>query len=233
MSLVEFKGVYKRYRMGEITINAVDGISFSVEKGEFAVLVGASGAGKTTVLNILGGMDNCTEGEILVMNRDISRLSDRELIAYRRYDIGFVFQFYNLVHNLTAKENVELAAQICRDPMDSEQALESVGLLDRKDNFPAQLSGGEQQRVSIARALAKNPKLLLCDELTGALDTKSSRSVLRFIEKLHSQYGTTTLIITHNEAIANLADTVVRIRDGKIASVTENKKKLTADEIEL
>ena len=146
MSLVVFKNVYKRYRMGEITINAVDGISFSVEEGEFAVVVGASGAGKTTVLNILGGMDSCTEGEILVMDRDISRLSDKELIAYRRYDIGFVFQFYNLVHNLTAKENVELAAQICRDPMDSEKALESVGLLDRKDNFPAQLSGGEQQQ---------------------------------------------------------------------------------------
>ncbi|MEE0842705.1 MAG: ABC transporter ATP-binding protein, partial [Ruminococcus sp.] len=182
MSLVEFRDVYKRYQMGEITINAVDGISFSVEEGEFAVVVGASGAGKTTVLNILGGMDSCTEGEIIVGGRNVSRLSDRQLIEYRRYDIGFVFQFYNLVHNLTAKENVELAAQICRDPMDSEKALESVGLLERKDNFPAQLSGGEQQRVSIARALAKNPKLLLCDEPTGALDYNTGRQILALLQ---------------------------------------------------
>ena len=182
MSLVEFKDVYKRYQMGEVTINAVDGISFTVEEGEFAVVVGASGAGKTTVLNLLGGMDSATEGEIWVRGRDISRCSDRELIEYRRHEIGFVFQFYNLVHNLTAKENVELAAQICRDPLDSETALESVGLLERMDNFPAQLSGGEQQRVSIARALAKRPALLLCDEPTGALDYQTGKQILSLLQ---------------------------------------------------
>ena len=183
MSLVEFKNVYKRYKMGEVTINAVDGISISIEEGEFAVVVGASGAGKTTVLNILGGMDNCSEGEILVRGKDISSYTDRQLIEYRRFDIGFVFQFYNLVQNLTAKENVELATQICKNPIDSEKALESVGLLDRKDNFPAQLSGGEQQRVSIARALAKRPGLLLCDEPTGALDYNTGRQILKQLQE--------------------------------------------------
>ena len=216
MSLVEFKGVYKRYRMGEITINAVDGISFSVEKGEFAVLVGASGAGKTTVLNILGGMDNCTEGEILVMNRDISRLSDRELIAYRRYDIGFVFQFYNLVHNLTAKENVELAAQI----------------FDRKDNFPAQLSGGEQQRVSIARALAKNPKLLLCDEPTGALDYNTGRQILALLQETCRKQKMTVVLITHNSAIAPMADHVIEMKSGKIVRDIYNEHSKSIEEIE-
>ena len=170
MSFVEMKNVYKRYKMGEVTINASDGINFSIEKGEFAVIVGASGAGKTTVLNMLGGMDRCDEGSIIVDGRDIAAFSKREMTSYRRYDIGFVFQFYNLVQNLTAKENVELAAQICRNAMDSEEALRRVGLEERMNNFPAQLSGGEQQRVSIARALAKQPKLLLCDEPTGALD---------------------------------------------------------------
>ena len=232
MSLVVFKNVYKRYRMGEITINAVDGISFSVEEGEFAVVVGASGAGKTTVLNILGGMDSCTEGEILVMDRDISRLSDKELIAYRRYDIGFVFQCYNLVHNLTAKENVELAAQICRDPMDSEKALESVGLLDRKDNFPAQLSGGEQQRVSIARALAKNPKLLLCDEPTGALDYNTGRQILALLQETCRKQKMTVVLITHNSAITPMADHVIEMKSGKIVRDIYNEHPKSIEEIE-
>lgn len=232
MSLVEFRDVYKRYQMGEITINAVDGISFSVEEGEFAVVVGASGAGKTTVLNILGGMDSCTEGEIIVGGRNVSRLSDRQLIEYRRYDIGFVFQFYNLVHNLTAKENVELAAQICRDPMDSEKALESVGLLERKDNFPAQLSGGEQQRVSIARALAKNPKLLLCDEPTGALDYNTGRQILALLQDTCHRQKMTVMLITHNTAITPMADHVIEMKSGKIVRDVYNENPKSIDEIE-
>ena len=182
MSLVEFNNVYKRYKTGEIVINAVDGISFKVEEGEFAIVVGASGAGKTTVLNILGGMDSCSEGEIIVDGKDISKFKDKQLIEYRRHDIGFVFQFYNLVQNLTALENVELASEICRDPLDPKETLRSVGLGERLNNFPAQLSGGEQQRVSIARALAKNPKLLLCDEPTGALDYKTGKQVLALLQ---------------------------------------------------
>ena len=232
MSLVEFRDVYKRYQMGEITINAVDGISFSVEEGEFAVVVGASGAGKTTVLNILGGMDSCTEGEIIVGGRNVSRLSDRQLIEYRRYDIGFVFQFYNLVHNLTAKENVELAAQICRDPMDSEKALESVGLLERKDNFPAQLSGGEQQRGSIARALAKNPKLLLCDEPTGALDYNTGRQILALLQDTCHRQKMTVMLITHNNAITPMADHVIEMKSGKIVRDVYNENPKSIDEIE-
>lgn len=232
MSLVEFRDVYKRYQMGEITINAVDGISFSVEEGEFAVVVGASGAGKTTVLNILGGIDSCTEGEIIVGGRNVSRLSDRQLIEYRRYDIGFVFQFYNLVHNLTAKENVELAAQICRDPMDSEKALESVGLLERKDNFPAQLSGGEQQRVSIARALAKNPKLLLCDEPTGALDYNTGRQILALLQDTCHRQKMTVMLITHNNAITPMADHVIEMKSGKIVRDVYNENPKSIDEIE-
>lgn len=232
MPLVEFKNVYKRYQMGEITINAVDGISFSVEEGEFAVVVGASGAGKTTVLNILGGMDSCTEGEIIVGGRSVSRLSDKLLIEYRRYDIGFVFQFYNLVHNLTAKENVELAAQICRNPMDSEEALDSVGLLERKDNFPAQLSGGEQQRVSIARALAKNPKLLLCDEPTGALDYNTGRQILALLQETCRRQKMTVMLITHNNAITPMADHVIEMKSGKIVRDEYNKNPKSIDEIE-
>ena len=232
MPLVEFKNVSKRYRMGEITINAVDGISFSVDEGEFAVVVGASGAGKTTVLNILGGMDSCTEGDIIVGGRNVSSLSDRQLIEYRRYDIGFVFQFYNLVHNLTAKENVELAAQICRNPMDSEKALESVGLLDRKDNFPAQLSGGEQQRVSIARALAKNPKLLLCDEPTGALDYNTGRQILGLLQETCHKQKMTVVLITHNNAITPMADHVIEMKSGKIVRDEFNSNPKSIDEIE-
>ena len=228
-----FENVVKIYRMGEVEIRAVDGADFTVDQGEFTVIVGPSGAGKTTILNMLGGMDSCTSGRIIVDGRDVSSANARQLTEYRRYDIGFVFQFYNLVQNLTALENVELASQICRNPLDAGKTMEEVGLSGRKNNFPSQLSGGEQQRVAIARALAKNPKLLLCDELTGALDTKSSRSVLRFIEKINREYGTTTLIITHNEAIAEMSDVVVRIKDGRVDSITENASKKTADEIEL
>ena len=232
MPLVEFKNVSKRYRMGEITITAAHGISFSVDEGEFAVVVGASGAGKTTVLNILGGMDSCTEGDIIVGGRNVSSLSDRQLIEYRRYDIGFVFQCYNLVHNLTAKENVELAAQICRNPMDSEKALESVGLLDRKDNFPAQLSGGEQQRVSIARALAKNPKLLLCDEPTGALDYNTGRQILGLLQETCHKQKMTVVLITHNNAITPMADHVIEMKSGKIVRDEYNPNPKSIDEIE-
>lgn len=232
MSLVEFKNVYKRYKMGEVVINAVDGISFKIEQGEFAIVVGASGAGKTTVLNILGGMDNCTEGEIIVKGKDISKFSDKQLIEYRRFDIGFVFQFYNLVHNLTAKENVELAAQICKNPLDSEKALESVGLLDRKDNFPAQLSGGEQQRVSIARALAKRPGLLLCDEPTGALDYNTGRQILKLLQDTCKKEKMTVVLITHNSAITPMADHVIEMKSGKIVRDIFNENPKSVEEIE-
>ncbi|MGN0449711.1 MAG: ABC transporter ATP-binding protein [Ruminococcus sp.] len=232
MSLVEFKNVYKRYKMGEVVINAVDGISFKIEQGEFAIVVGASGAGKTTVLNILGGMDNCSEGEIIVKGKDISKFSDKQLIEYRRFDIGFVFQFYNLVHNLTAKENVELAAQICKNPLDSEKALESVGLSDRKDNFPAQLSGGEQQRVSIARALAKRPGLLLCDEPTGALDYNTGRQILKLLQDTCKKEKMTVVLITHNSAITPMADHVIEMKSGKIVRDIYNENPKSVEEIE-
>ena len=232
MSLVEFKNVYKRYKMGEVVINAVDGISFKIEQGEFAIVVGASGAGKTTVLNILGGMDNCTEGEIIVRGKDISKFSDKQLIEYRRFDIGFVFQFYNLVHNLTAKENVELAAQICKNPLDSKKALESVGLSDRKDNFPAQLSGGEQQRVSIARALAKRPGLLLCDEPTGALDYNTGRQILKLLQDTCKKEKMTVVLITHNSAITPMADHVIEMKSGKIVRDIYNENPKSVEEIE-
>ena len=232
MSLVEFKNVYKRYKMGEVTINAVDGISFAIEEGEFAVVVGASGAGKTTVLNILGGMDNCTQGEIIVRGKDISSYSDKQLIEYRRFDIGFVFQFYNLVQNLTAKENVELATQICKNPIDSDKALESVGLADRRDNFPAQLSGGEQQRVSIARALAKRPGLLLCDEPTGALDYNTGRQILKLLQETCRREKMTVVLITHNGAITPMADHVIEMKSGKIVRDVYNENPKSIDEIE-
>lgn len=232
MSLVEFKNVYKRYKMGEITINAVDGISFKIEEGEFAIIVGASGAGKTTVLNILGGMDSCNEGEITVRDRDISKLSDKQLIEYRRHDIGFVFQFYNLVHNLTAKENVELATQICKNPLNSESALEIVGLLERKDNFPAQLSGGEQQRVSIARALAKRPAILLCDEPTGALDYNTGRQILKQLQETCKNEKMTVVLITHNGAITPMADHIIEMKSGKIVRDVYNENPKNVEEIE-
>ncbi|MGN1304175.1 MAG: ABC transporter ATP-binding protein [Oscillospiraceae bacterium] len=232
MSFVEFKDVYKRYQMGEVTINASDGINFSIEKGEFAIIVGASGAGKTTVLNMLGGMDNCDEGEIIVDGVDIAKYSPKELISYRRYDIGFVFQFYNLVQNLTAKENVELATQICKDHIDAEQILREVGLGDRMDNFPAQLSGGEQQRVSIARALAKMPKLLLCDEPTGALDYQTGKNILKLLQDTCRNTGMTVVVITHNLAITPMADRVITIKSSKVESVVLNDSPASIDSIE-
>ncbi len=232
MSLVEFKNVYKKYKMGEVTINAVDGISFSINEGEFVIVVGASGAGKTTVLNILGGMDSCSGGEVFVGGENISKFGEKQLIEYRRHDIGFVFQFYNLVANLTAKENVELAAQICRNPLDSEAALDSVGLSDRRDNFPAQLSGGEQQRVSIARALAKRPKLLLCDEPTGALDYNTGRQILKLLQKTCRTEKMTVVLITHNSAITPMADHIIRMKSGRVIEDSYNLNPQNVEEIE-
>lgn len=217
-SFVDFKNVYKRYKMGEVTITAVDGISFEIEQGEFAVIVGSSGAGKTTVLNILGGMDSCDEGSIFVGGSDISCLDEHDLASYRRYDIGFVFQFYNLVPNLTAKENVELASQICKDHKDAAEVLENVGLGDRINNFPSQLSGGEQQRVSIARALAKKPKLLLCDEPTGALDYNTGKQILKLLQDTCRSEQMTVVLITHNQAITPMADRVITMKSGRVIS---------------
>ena len=221
-SFVELKNVYKRYKMGEVTITASNGVSFTIEKGEFAVIVGSSGAGKTTILNILGGMDSCDEGEVIVDGKDVAKLSPKELIEYRRYDIGFVFQFYNLVQNLTAKENIELATQITKDAYDPIEVLKEVGLEDRINNFPSQLSGGEQQRVSIARALAKKPKLLLCDEPTGALDTASGLQVMELFKQLN-QEGMTVIMITHDPDIAAHAHRVMTIRDGILSSAEEEE----------
>lgn len=232
MSLVEFKNVYKKYTMGEITINAVDDASFSIEEGEFAVVVGSSGAGKTTVLNILGGMDCSSQGEVVVDGENISEFSDKRLVEYRRHSIGFVFQFYNLIPNLTARENVEMATQICKNPMNAEEALKSVGLTDRMDNFPSQLSGGEQQRVSIARALAKRPKLLLCDEPTGALDYKTGKQILKLLQDTCKKENMTVVLITHNSAICPMADRVIRMNSGKIVENTVNKNPQDVSTIE-
>ena len=231
-SFVALKDVKKIYRMGEVKIMAAAGIDFEIKKGEFAVVVGPSGAGKTTVLNILGGMDTATEGEVLVDGKNIAAYSPKRLTAYRRDDIGFVFQFYNLIPNLTALENVELALQICKDPMDARKVLEEVGLLERLNNFPAQLSGGEQQRVAIARALAKNPKLLLCDEPTGALDYHTGKSILKLLQDTCRDKGMTVILITHNSAIAPMADRVIKIKNGKVSDILVNESPVSVETIE-
>ena len=231
-SFVTLKDVYKRYHMGEVTITASDGVSFEIEKGEFAVVVGSSGAGKTTVLNMLGGMDSCDEGSILVDGEDIAKYTPKQLVQYRRYDIGFVFQFYNLVPNLTALENVELATQICKNPMDAKQVLQDVGLGDRLQNFPAQLSGGEQQRVSSARALAKRPKLMLCDEPTGALDDNTGKAILKLLQDTCRQNEMTVILITHNQAITPMADRVIRMKNSRVSQITLNDRPTPVEEIE-
>lgn len=231
MSFIEVKNEYKRYQMGETTIEANQNMSFTVEKGELAVILGPSGAGKSTVLNILGGMDQPSEGEVIVDRLHIEKMTEKELIAYRRTDVGFVFQFYNLVPNLTAKENVELATAVAPAALVVDEVLNQVGLSQRKQNFPAQLSGGEQQRVAIARALAKNPKLLLCDEPTGALDFETGKQVLKLLQNASRKQGQTVLIITHNSALAPMADRVIRINDAKVRSVELNPAPTSVDEI--
>ena len=232
MSFVEFHDVKKIYRMGEIEIHALRDVNFRVEKGEFCVVVGASGAGKTTILNILGGMDTLSEGSVWLDGKEISAYNKRQLTEYRRYDIGFVFQFYNLVQNLTALENVELALEICKDPLDAREVLSEVGLAERADNFPARLSGGEQQRVSIARALAKNPKLLLCDEPTGALDYQTGKAILKLLQDTCREKGMTVVVITHNSAIAPMADRVIEIKNGKCVRQRMNEHPMPVEKIE-
>lgn len=232
MAFVELKDVYKTYKMGEVEIHASNGVSFEIEKGEFAVIVGASGAGKTTVLNMLGGMDTSDGGSITVDGEDIAKYRKKELISYRRNDVGFVFQFYNLINNLTAKENVELATQICKDVRNSEEVLRDVGLEERMNNFPAQLSGGEQQRVSIARALAKNPKLLLCDEPTGALDYNTGKTILKLLQDTCKNKGMTVIVITHNSAIAPMADRIITLKNAKVSKVEINENPVDVDTIE-
>ncbi len=222
MSFISFKDVSKIYQMGEVQIKALDGVSFDIEKGEFVVVLGESGAGKTTILNILGGMDTASSGSIYIDGKDIAGANKRELTDYRRYDIGFVFQFYNLVQNLTAKENVELALQICKDPLDPVFVLKMVGLEERMNNFPSQLSGGEQQRVAIARAVAKNPKLLLCDEPTGALDYVTGKQVLKVLQDMCYKNGITVVMITHNQALAQMAQKIIRVKSGKVVDIRSN-----------
>ena len=229
---VKLQDITKIYHMGEVEIRAVDGISFSIEKGEFVVIVGPSGAGKTTVLNILGGMDTATSGTISVDGKDITKYREKQLTGYRRDEIGFVFQFYNLIPNLTALENVEMALQICKNPLDAKKVLEEVGLGNRMNNFPAQLSGGEQQRVSIARALAKNPKLLLCDEPTGALDYNTGRAIFKLLQAMCRERGMTVIVITHNSAIAPMADRLIKIKNGKVSEMQVNEHPISIDEIE-
>lgn len=232
MSFVEFKNVAKIYQTGEVKISAVDGVDFEIEEGEFVVIVGSSGAGKTTILNMLGGMDSCTSGEILIDGNKINEYSRKMLTKYRRYDVGFVFQFYNLVQNLTVLENVELASQICKEPLDAKSVLEEVGLGHRLGNFPTQLSGGEQQRVAIARAIAKNPKLLLCDEPTGALDYKTGKNILKLLQDTCHKSGRTVIIITHNLAFATMADRVIKVNSGKVTEMTVNLNPMPAERIE-
>ncbi len=232
MAFIEFEHVSKIYKTGEVEVRAVDDVSFKIDKGKFVVVLGASGAGKTTILNLLGGMDSLTSGKIIVDGRDVSKANDRQLCEYRRYDIGFIFQFYNLVQNLTAYENVELARQICKDPLDAKEVLAMVGLKERADNFPSQLSGGEQQRVAIARAVAKNPKLLLCDEPTGALDYVTGKQILKVLQDMSKIHHITVIMITHNSALANIGDTIIRVRSGKIESISENARPMNAEDIE-
>ena len=229
---VQFNDVTKTYRMGETSVDALSGMSFEIDEGELVVILGPSGAGKTTLLNLLGGMDTLTSGEITVAGVSLSKLNSRQLTLFRRHDVGFVFQFYNLMPNLTARENIELATEICKNAVSPDEALKLVGLTERAGNFPAQLSGGEQQRVSIARAVAKNPKILLCDEPTGALDYNTSKEILKLIETVNQKYSTTIIMVTHNEAIKDMADKVVKLRDGMIRRVIENDRKLTADELD-
>ena len=232
MSYIEFRNVNKKYQMGEITIKALDNTNFTIEKGELVVIVGPSGAGKTTTLNILGGMDTATSGDVLVDGENITTLKGKNLIKYRREDIGFVFQFYNLVQNLTARENVELAIQISKNPLNIDEVLDAVGLSHRKNNFPAQLSGGEQQRVAIARAIAKNPKLLLCDEPTGALDYNTGKAILKLLQETCRKNGVTVVIITHNLALTPMGDKVIEVKNGRIKNITINKNPVPVERIE-
>ena len=232
MAFVTFENVGKVYKTGDVEVRALHNVSFEIEKGEICVVVGQSGAGKTTLLNILGGMDTLTVGHVLLDGRDISTLNEKQMATYRRFDIGFVFQFYNLVPNLTAVENVELALQICKDPLDAETVLEEVGLGKRLKNFPAQLSGGEQQRVSIARALAKNPKLLLCDEPTGALDYNTGKAILKLLQNMCREKGMTVIVITHNQALAPMADRLIHIKNGQVSKMQVNDNPVSIDEIE-
>ena len=232
MAYIEFKDVIKAYGEGDARIHALDGASFTVERGELAIILGASGAGKTTALNILGGMDTATSGTVTVDGRDVSAANEAQLVEYRRADVGFVFQFYNLVGNLTALENVELAAQICKDPLDAATVLDEVGLAKRANNFPGQLSGGEQQRVAIARALAKNPKLLLCDEPTGALDYVTGKQILKLLQDTCREKGVTVVVITHNSAITPMADRVIHIKNGTVESMQQNDAPTSVEKIE-
>lgn len=232
MAFVEFHNVKKTYHTGEISIDALRDVNFQVEKGEFCVVVGASGAGKTTILNILGGMDSLSEGSVFLDGKEISAYNKRQLTEYRRYDIGFVFQFYNLIPNLTAKENVELASQICKNPLDAKEVLTQVGLGERMDNFPSQLSGGEQQRVAIARALAKSPKLLLCDEPTGALDYNTGKNILKLLQDTCRRDGMTVIVITHNSALAPMADRVIQFKNGRVDKVELNPHPTLVEDIE-
>lgn len=232
MAYIEFNKVVKKYDMGDISITALDKTTFSIEKGELVVILGPSGAGKTTALNILGGMDKVTSGEVIVDGKEINKLKEKELIKYRRNAIGFVFQFYNLIQNLTALENVELAVQLCKDHLDPKEILEKVGLKNRQNNFPSQLSGGEQQRVAIARAIAKNPKLLLCDEPTGALDYKTGKQILALLQKTAKDENMTVVIITHNSALAPMADKVIKFKSGTVSDVIINKKPTPVSELE-
>ncbi|MBR6551267.1 MAG: ABC transporter ATP-binding protein [Clostridia bacterium] len=232
MSFIEFDSVYKTYKMGEVTINAADGVTFNIEQGEFCIILGSSGAGKTTILNILGGMDNCDDGKVRVGGDLINEYDNKSLIEYRRFDVGFVFQFYNLVPNLTALENVELATQIGEKALNPAKVLERVGLGERLDNFPAQLSGGEQQRVSIARALAKNPKILLCDEPTGALDYNTGKQILKLLQDTSRESGMTIVVITHNAALAPMADRIITVKSGRVVKNEVNENPVSVEEID-